>query len=209
MEAFVRDPAEFVRKVMSRELDHNNDFADFDPSKKRAEIREKLIKLEEEQSLAKKQRKKEKARLLKMASTDDGSAIPALPTVQRSSPLKPPAAYADSRMVQSSPVKQPPPSMQKTGLRKSKLHQMSPSRRPPPIAEREAQDVMLFGDADGSPDELGREDESHIDQDNKQASIINYQQSFTDDLRQAAQHASQENTYAEDPEEAERSYELR
>src|SRR4051812_24303210 len=30
MEAFHRDPAEFVRKIMSRELDHDNDFADFD-----------------------------------------------------------------------------------------------------------------------------------------------------------------------------------
>jgi hypothetical protein len=206
MEAFVRDPAEFVRKVMSRELDHNNDFADFDPSKKRAEIREKLIKLEEEQSLAKKQRKKDKARLLKMASTDDGSASPALPTVQRSSPLKPPAAYADSRMVQSSPVKQPPLSMQKTSTRKSTIDQTSPSRRPSTIAESEVQDVMLFGDADGSPDELNREDDSHAAQDNDEPGIISLPQDFRTQLEQAAHHASQVDTYKSDPEEAERIY---
>jgi hypothetical protein len=206
MEAFVRDPAEFVRKVMSRELDHNNDFADFDPSKKRAEIREKLIKLEEEQSIAKKQRKKEKARLLKMASTNDGSASPALPTVQRSSPLKPPAAYADARMVQSSPVKQPPPSMQKTSLRKSNLYQTSPSRRPSPIAERTAQDDMLFGDADGCPDELDREDDNHVEQDNDEPGIISLPQDFRAQLEQAAQHASQVDTYEVDLEETARIY---
>jgi hypothetical protein len=193
MEAFVRDPAEFVRKVMSRELDHNNDFADFDPSKKRAEIREKLIRLEAEQSAAKKQRKKEKARLLKMANEDNGSASPAPPTMQRSSPLKPPAAYADSRMVQSSPVKPPPPPMHKATPRKSTLYQVSPSRRLSPTEERPAQDEMLFGDADGSPDELGREDSSQSDrEDDVQHSAIGvYPQGFTKELLQAASHASQ------------------
>jgi hypothetical protein len=193
MEAFVRDPAEFVRKVMSRELDHNNDFADFDPSKKRAEIREKLIKLEAEQSAAKKQRKKEKARLLKMTNEDNGSASPAPPTMQRSSPLKPPAAYADSRMVQSSPAKPPPPPMHKATPRKSTLYQVSPSCRLSPTEERPAHDEMLFGDADGSPDELGRDNSSQFDrEDDVQHSAIGvYPQGFTNELLQAASHASQ------------------
>jgi hypothetical protein len=100
--------------------------------------------------------------------------------------------------------------MQKTTLRKSNLYQMSPSRRPPSTAERTVQDEMLFGDTDGSPDELSRGDDGHVEQDNDQASVINYQQSFTDDLRQAAQHASQVtgDTYGVDPEEAERIYGL-
>lgn len=204
MEAFVRDPAEFVRKVMSRELDRDNDFADFDPAKKRAEIREKLIKLEEEQSAAKKQRKKEKARLLRLANQENGSVSPALPAVQRSSPLKPPAVYADSRMVQSSPVK---PLMQRISLRKPtsypRSRSRSPSRRPSPISERVAPDEMLFGDADGSSDELGEsagpdnngENYSHLAEDendtNVQHSTISYPQGFTAELLQAAGEASE------------------
>ena len=202
MEAFVRDPAEFVRKVMSRELDRDNDFADFDPAKKRAEIREKLIKLEEDQSAAKKQRKKEKARLLKLTNQDNGSVSPALPAVQKSSPLRPPVAYVDSRMVQSSPVKPP---IQKTSLRKPTTDPRSRSRSPtrtlPPIEERPALDEMLFGDEDGSPDGLGEsaqphdgENYSHLTEDsdtNDQASTIRLPQDFTDQLRQAAGEASQ------------------
>jgi hypothetical protein len=204
MEAFVRDPAEFVRKVMSRELDHNNDFADFDPSKKRAEIREKLIKLEAEQSAAKKQRKKEKARLLKMASEGNGSASPAPPTMQRSSPLKPPVAYADSRMVQSSPVKPPPPPMHKATPRKSTPYPTSPSRRLSPLEERPAQDEMLFGDADGSPDELAHDNSSQSDQEDdgvQHSAIGAFPQGFMNELHQAASHASQV-----DIEEIERIY---
>ena len=203
MEAFVRDPAEFVRKVMSRELDRDNDFADFDPAKKRAEIREKLIKLEAEQSIAKKQRKKEKARLLKLADQDNGSVSPAPPAVQRSSPLKPPVGYADSRMVQSSPVKPP---MQKTSLREPvtypKSRSRSPTRALPPIEERPALDEMLFGDEDGSPDELGEnaephdgENYSHLAGDdndtNDQPSTISYPQGFTAELLQQLEEASQ------------------
>ena len=89
--------------------------------------------------------------------------------------------------------------MNKTSLRKSALHPGSPSRRLPPTQERTAQDEMLFGDADGSPDELDesaepddRQDYTHIDQENnEQPSTINYVQDFTAELKQAAQHASQ------------------
>lgn len=203
MEAFVRDPAEFVRKVMSRELDRDNDFADFDPAKKRAEIREKLIKLETEQSAAKKQRKKEKARLLKLADQDNGSVSPAPPAVQRSSPLKPPVGYADSRMVQSSPVKPP---MQKNSLREPVAYPRSRSRSPtrtlPPIEERPALDEMLFGDENGSPDELGGivepdngQNHSQLAEDdsdtNDQPSTISYPQGFTAELLQQLEEASQ------------------
>ena len=213
MEAFVRDPAEFVRKVMSRELDRDNDFADFDPAKKRADIREKLIKLEEEQSAAKKQRKKEKARLLKLTNQNNGSVSPALPAVQRSSPLKPPAAHADSRMVQSSPVKPP---LQATSFRRPALYSRSrsrsPTRRPSPIMEHTAQDEMLFGDEDGSPDELAEsagphdgENYSHLVEDNEsndQSSTIRLTQDFTDELLQAAGEASRiEVDWEEEPSE--------
>ncbi|KAI5196122.1 cysteine proteinase [Aureobasidium subglaciale] len=142
MEAFHRDPAEFVRKIMSRELDHNNDFADFDPSKKRAEIRENLIKLEAEQSAAKKQRKKEKARLLKLSSQENGFPSPALAPTRMSSPMKPPAAYTESRMFQSSPMKPPPQHMQNSS---PPVASSSSSRDSPPTVDREPEDDMLFG----------------------------------------------------------------
>ncbi|KAH0335664.1 cysteine proteinase, partial [Aureobasidium melanogenum] len=203
MEAFLRDPAEFVRKVMSRELDHNNDFADFDPSKKRAEIREKLIKLEEEQSLAKKQRKKEKARLQKMANQDNSTTSPVPMPKQMSSPMKPPEAQTDSRMVQSSPMKPPPPPIHK--LRepspyKSISDNLAPSHRSPPVVERSVDDEMLF-DNNGYTDEetseparLGSHDDYSFRQNDDhyaQPSVIHSQMNFRNELEQAAQHASQ------------------
>jgi len=44
---FLKDPRRFVEKVCSKELDQNNDFRDFDPAKKRAEIRTTLMELAE------------------------------------------------------------------------------------------------------------------------------------------------------------------
>lgn len=205
MEAFLRDPAEFVRKVMSRELDHNNDFADFDPSKKRAEIRERLIKLEEEQSFAKKQRKKEKARLLKMANQDNSTSSPALLPKQMSSPMKPPEAQADSRMVQSSPMKPPPPPIHKPSSResspyKSNSYNSAPSRGLPPVVERSLHDEMLFGDTGDAAEEAselvepGRYDNYGFDRNgdnHEQPSIIHPPMDIRHELEQAAQHASQ------------------
>ncbi|KAH0171200.1 cysteine proteinase, partial [Aureobasidium melanogenum] len=204
MEAFLRDPAEFVRKVMSRELDRNNDFADFDPSKKRAEIRDRLIKLEEEQSLAKKQRKKEKARLLKMASQDNRTTNPAPVLKQMSSPMKPIEAQTDSRMVQSSPMKPPPPPIHKPSPRKLSPSESSSykasSHRSPPTVERSLHDEMLFGDtgetAEGTSERarLDNHDNYSYHQNGEhhdQPNIIHSRMDFRNELEQAAQYASQ------------------
>ncbi|KAK6004746.1 hypothetical protein QM012_008608 [Aureobasidium pullulans] len=203
MEAFLRDPAEFVRKVMSRELDHNNDFADFDPSEKRAEIRERLIKLEQEQSFAKKQKKKEKARLLKMASQTT-TATQAPVSKQMSSPMKPFEAQTDSRMVQSSPMKPPPPPMHKSSPREARLsksssHGIASYRGSTPTVERTVQDEMLFGDTgatvEEASDQAGSDDDNYSYRQNGnyhgQPSIIRTQMDFRNELEQAAQDASQ------------------
>ena len=79
---FLKNPEEFVRKVLSRELDENNDFADFDPDKKRAEIRDELLKLGEEQAQAKRAARRAKKKAAQEArdtsasaqSKDDGAA---------------------------------------------------------------------------------------------------------------------------------------
>ncbi|KAH0398417.1 cysteine proteinase, partial [Aureobasidium melanogenum] len=204
MEAFLRDPAEFIRKVMSRELDRNNDFADFDPSKKRAEIRDRLIKLEEEQSFAKKQRKKEKARLLKMASQDNRSTNPAPVLKQMSSPMKPLEAQTDSRMVQSSPMKPPPPPIHKPSPRKLSPSESSSykasSHRSPPTVERSLHDEMLFGDtgetAEGTSERarLDSHDNYSYHQNgdhHDEPTIIHSRMDFRNELEQAAQYASQ------------------
>jgi hypothetical protein len=63
---------------------------------------------------------------------------------------------------------------------------------------------MLFGDADGSPDELGREKSSQSDQEDvdvQHSAIGAFPQGFMNELHQAASHASQV-----DIEEIERIY---
>ncbi|KAK3074831.1 hypothetical protein LTR53_002426 [Teratosphaeriaceae sp. CCFEE 6253] len=62
IEQFSKDPRKFVEKVLSRQMDEDSDFATFDPAAKRAEIREWLLKLNEEQEAARRGAKREKAR---------------------------------------------------------------------------------------------------------------------------------------------------
>ncbi|KAK4501411.1 hypothetical protein PRZ48_007220 [Zasmidium cellare] len=57
---FAKDPDAFVRKVLTRE-DQEKDFANFDASAKRDEIREKLLKLQTVQDAERKAQKKAKA----------------------------------------------------------------------------------------------------------------------------------------------------
>lgn len=66
IEEFLKNPSEFARKALSRELDKNNDFAGFNPSAMRSSIREHLLLLEREQKELKRLRKKE-ARDAKLA----------------------------------------------------------------------------------------------------------------------------------------------
>ncbi|KAI7689073.1 cysteine proteinase, partial [Hortaea werneckii] len=50
IEQFAKDPRGFVSKVLSKQLDQQADFASFDPSAKRAEVRYELLKLAEEEA---------------------------------------------------------------------------------------------------------------------------------------------------------------
>ncbi|GAB7351055.1 hypothetical protein MBLNU459_g1535t1 [Dothideomycetes sp. NU459] len=59
VEEFLKRPEDFVRKVLSRELEENFDFQKFDPSDKRTVIREDLLELAEIQKKAKILRKKQ------------------------------------------------------------------------------------------------------------------------------------------------------
>lgn len=74
---FARDPEGFVNKVLTRQLDQDSDFASFDPSAKRAEIRDDLLKLHDEQDQArvalKKAKKEEKEK--KVAVTAVTTAV--------------------------------------------------------------------------------------------------------------------------------------
>lgn len=73
VEEFAKDPQAFVNKVLTRQLDQNSDFASFDPSKKRDELREDLIGLHAEQNAARLQQKKAK-KMEKVAAA--ASALP-------------------------------------------------------------------------------------------------------------------------------------
>lgn len=80
---FAKDPEGFVNKVLTRQLDQEGDFASFDPSAKRAELRDDLLKLHEEQDQArialKKAKKEEKLKdkVGATAVTAQTSATPA------------------------------------------------------------------------------------------------------------------------------------
>jgi Ulp1 family protease len=70
---FAKDPERFVKKVLSRQLEEDSDFASFDPSDKRAEIRDDLLKLHDEQDrerLALKKAKKEEKKVAVTAIND-------------------------------------------------------------------------------------------------------------------------------------------
>lgn len=77
---FLKDPAEFVRKALSRELDPNKDFPDFNASDMRMQLRDQLLVLADEQKAAKRARKKEALRAKQAAlKQGEGSAAAAPP----------------------------------------------------------------------------------------------------------------------------------
>lgn len=191
MEAFLRDPRQFVRKVFTRELDLHNDFSDFDPAEKRAQIRDLLLELGETQKQDKKAKKKE-AHLAKKASEmklESQAATPAL----RSSPVsKPKMEYESSRMAQSSPVKGSPPEMRKS--EEQALPQSSP-----PVEE----DEMLFN-ASGQDAETQDADTQVVETEDAETQDVEIQdpeeqaarnsfdfgEKFTQELLQAAEHGN-------------------
>ena len=60
VEQFARDPRGFVTKVLERKLDEKEDFKDFDASRKREQIRDELLRLQEVQEKEHKAKKAEK-----------------------------------------------------------------------------------------------------------------------------------------------------
>ncbi|KAI6832071.1 hypothetical protein KC340_g7332 [Hortaea werneckii] len=60
IEQFAKDPRRFVSKVLSKQLDQQADFASFDPSAKRAEVRDELLDLADKEAEADRVKKEQK-----------------------------------------------------------------------------------------------------------------------------------------------------
>ena len=94
VEAFAKDPRTFTTKVLQGQMDKESDFAGFDPSTKRDQIRNQLLELHEEQEAerkAKKSGKKTAAKADGLGSTAAASSKPVgqmNTTGQRASPAK-------------------------------------------------------------------------------------------------------------------------
>jgi hypothetical protein len=142
MEALLRDPPGFVRKIMEREADYQSEFVNFDPSKKRAEIRDVLLELGEQQKADKKQKKRE-AMLAKKAAKNKRVSRSSGTTGPLSSPMRHDPVDKNSRMVQSSPTKAPPQQMQQSSPPASSM--ASSLRKSSPAV---VEDEMLFGKED-------------------------------------------------------------
>lgn len=133
IEQFAKDPDGFVKKVLSRELDKNSDFATFDPNAKRAELRDALLGLQSGQEAERKENKRVKTAAKiqgtvsspakepgsksgspdrKAATKSTESQTPRLPAVSR-----------ESEKESLSPLKPPPPSS-RTGAKSSAEAQM-------------------------------------------------------------------------------------
>lgn len=84
---FLRNPRVFVDKACSKEFDRNNDFAGFEPSEKRAEIRNDLIELADKQKelkkAAKRQRLLEKKKAAATIHSDQAVSEPSYSTAKQ------------------------------------------------------------------------------------------------------------------------------
>ncbi|GAB7330687.1 hypothetical protein MBLNU13_g02249t1 [Cladosporium sp. NU13] len=104
---FAKDPEGFVNKVLSRQLDQESDFASFDPSQKRAELRDDLLRLHEEQDQARialkkaKKEEKSKGKVGATAVTAQTSATPAASKQPSPAPAPPPPSTKQSTKAQS------------------------------------------------------------------------------------------------------------
>ncbi|KAK1060685.1 hypothetical protein LTR74_011700 [Friedmanniomyces endolithicus] len=76
VEQFAKDPRAFVEKVLSKAMEEDQEFAGFNPSGKRAEIRDVLLGLNETQEVARKEMKKAKSGEKKVEAADT-AAVPA------------------------------------------------------------------------------------------------------------------------------------
>lgn len=105
VEQFAKDPRKFVEKVLTRNHDWESEFAAFKPSDKRAELRDELLALAQEQDEAKKEARRQRKSQKSAAtgqSTATTSAAPAPPS--SSAPAQP----AEPVSKASSPAPAPP-----------------------------------------------------------------------------------------------------
>ncbi|KAK5166428.1 uncharacterized protein LTR77_007971 [Saxophila tyrrhenica] len=106
IEEFAKDPRDFVTKVLTRKLDKDADFKSFDPSGKRAEIRNDLLALHEKQAAehkaaksAKKVAGKQEAETASKPNATAPKAPPPTrpPKTRSEQPAKPPAQPLTNR----------------------------------------------------------------------------------------------------------------
>lgn len=69
VEQFAKNPRQFVDRTLNRVMEKETDFATFDPSKKRAEIRDELLRLNSDREAARNVQKKQKADAKKTGRT--------------------------------------------------------------------------------------------------------------------------------------------
>ncbi|KAF4555181.1 Ulp1 protease-like protein 1 [Elsinoe fawcettii] len=93
LETFSRDPQHFVRKVCSREMDENNDFADFDAGEKRSHLREIIVKFHRTQTRTRREARDMKRKASEAGNTEEQG---------RSSPVK--KAKTEASSAPSSPA---------------------------------------------------------------------------------------------------------
>nr|OQO29712.1 hypothetical protein B0A51_03471 [Rachicladosporium sp. CCFEE 5018] len=89
VEAFAADPKGFIDKVLGRTLDPEKDFAGFDPSLKRSQLREGLFELYEEQHAVKEALKKQKKANKANASQQHASSQAVPKVAEPGSSLRP------------------------------------------------------------------------------------------------------------------------
>ncbi|EMC94138.1 hypothetical protein BAUCODRAFT_150345 [Baudoinia panamericana UAMH 10762] len=130
IEAFARDPDGFVKKVITRQMDKQADFANFNPSEKRAQIREQLLALEREQTAARVAAKKAKAGVGKASP----AAASETTTAERAASRIAASAAASPRDSPGPLQTKQPPSQRPE---QSKQSQPPPSARQPPSAQQE------------------------------------------------------------------------
>jgi sentrin-specific protease 7 len=206
VEEFAKDPEGFVNKVLSRQLDQDSDFASFDPSAKRAELRDDLLKLHEEQDQArialKKAKKEEKLKVKVGATAVTAQTSATSATSKHPSPAPaPPQPSAKQSAKAQSPLKTPPTSEELAHPRHAlgNQHESSRVRPDPTVNDMESSVRGTRGSGHASDDE-GLDEvpaKPYVSGRSRGLSAVNAQNSV---LKQNASHAG---SSAEDEDDGE------
>lgn len=162
---FAKDPEGFVNKVLSRQLDEDSNFASFDPSAKRAELRDDLLKLHAEQDQArialKKAKKEEKLKdkVGATAVTAQTSAMPAASKHPSPAPAPPQLSANQSVEAQSSlktlPTASRMPSEELGHVRHATQHESKPDPTSGPTVNAMESSIHGIRDSGDSCDDEG------------------------------------------------------